>query len=293
MPKYDLVAIGESFEDLIFLNLPRLPGLGEELKTGEFVRTFGGGVMITAVAGSRLGLNCLVISGLCREAVRRLRSESITVRNVRRSNEPHAISAALSTGAERTFVTYNGVNDVLEERLQGPARRADGRHLHFAFYPADCGLWAEIVAAASRRGRTTSWDFGWNEGLIRDPGFHSLLKVLDFVFVNEAEALLYSEAATLLNAQEFWRGHASKAVIKLGAQGSRLVTAKETIAVPALTVKALDPTGAGDAFNAAFLAALLNGKDFECCLTEGNRMGALSTLRAGGLDGLPKREELL
>jgi sugar/nucleoside kinase (ribokinase family) len=293
VPKYDLVTIGESFEDLIFLNLPRLPGLGEEIKTNEFVRTFGGGALITAVAGARLGLDCLVVSGLSREAGKRIRSEGVTVRNVRRSGEPHAISAALSTGAERTFVTYNGVNEILEERLAGPAGRADGRHLHFAFYPADCRRWSEIVLSVKKRGRTTSWDFGWNEGLVQDPGLRSLLTALDFVFVNEAEALLYSKTANLVEAEKFWQKNSSRAVVKCGAQGSRLVTRDGVISAPPFPVNALDPTGAGDAFNAGFLCALLRGQAVNRCLIEGNRVGALSTLRAGGLEGLPVRDELL
>ena len=293
VPKHDLVTIGESFEDLIFLNLPRLPGLGEEIKTGEFVRTFGGGALITAVAGARLGLDCLVVSGLSREAARRLRSEGVKVRNVRRSGEPHAISAALSTGAERTFVTYNGVNEVLEERLAGPAGRADARHLHFAFYPADCLRWSEIVHSVKQRGRSTSWDFGWNEGLVQDPGLLSLLSALDFVFVNEAEALLYSRTTTLVEAENFWRQNSSRAVVKCGDQGSRLITRDRAISARALPVDALDTTGAGDAFNAGFLSALLRGREMNQCLIEGNRVGALSTLRAGGLEGLPRRDELL
>ena len=39
---------------------------------------------------------------------------------------------------------------------------------------------------------TTSWDFGWNEPLTNDRGLTDLIDALDFVFVNEHEARLYT-----------------------------------------------------------------------------------------------------
>jgi sugar/nucleoside kinase (ribokinase family) len=43
-----LFCAGEAFEDLIFVNLDRLPELGEEIKTDQFTATIGGGAVITA-----------------------------------------------------------------------------------------------------------------------------------------------------------------------------------------------------------------------------------------------------
>jgi hypothetical protein len=37
----DLVTAGEAFEDLVFFDLSRLPGPGEEVKTARFTRTIG------------------------------------------------------------------------------------------------------------------------------------------------------------------------------------------------------------------------------------------------------------
>ena len=55
------------------------------------------------------------------------------------------------------------------------------------------------------------------------------------------------------------------------------------IYVEAPEVKAVDTTGAGDSFNAGFLVAWLKGKTPEQCLNMGNRIGADSTLQAGGI----------
>jgi sugar/nucleoside kinase (ribokinase family) len=54
----------------------------------------------------------------------------------------------------------------------------------------------------------------------------------------------------------------------------------------------VDTTGAGDAFNAGFLAGLLSGLPARRVLRLGNTVGARSTRAVGGLDGLPRLEEL-
>jgi sugar/nucleoside kinase (ribokinase family) len=81
----DLVAAGESFDDFIFYALRRLPAAGEELKTNDFWRTVGGGAVITAVAASRLGVRCRVVSGLSPDARRLLRAEGVAATNLRRA----------------------------------------------------------------------------------------------------------------------------------------------------------------------------------------------------------------
>ena len=97
MGTVDLVTLGEAFEDLIFLDLPRLPRLGEEIKTDRFVRSPGGGAVITAVAASRLGSRCRVVSGLGDGVKAVLRREGVEVHDLRRDGEDPALTAALST----------------------------------------------------------------------------------------------------------------------------------------------------------------------------------------------------
>ncbi|MBA2306127.1 MAG: hypothetical protein H0W08_26345, partial [Acidobacteria bacterium] len=133
-----LLTLGEAFEDLVFLELERLPRPGEEVKTSCFVQTIGGGAVTTAVAAARLGIDCEIWSGLGDVAAARLAEERVRVTNLRRHGEPHAITAALSTRTNRSFVTYNGINDVLEPRLLARLPRVRATHAHFAFFPKDC-----------------------------------------------------------------------------------------------------------------------------------------------------------
>ena len=195
----DLLTVGESFEDVIFAGLPRMPRLGEELRVSSISTHPGGGAIITAVAAARLGLRTGVLSALSAANVLRLRPEHISVANLRRPPEPGAISVALSTKRDRAFVTFDGVNRLLEPRLIARLRALSRRprHVHFALGPRRCAAWVPIVHQLRAAGVTTSWDFGWNETLVRDGGLRPLLAAVDYVFVNEREATLYSGAATL------------------------------------------------------------------------------------------------
>jgi sugar/nucleoside kinase (ribokinase family) len=278
-----LLCAGEAFEDLIFVGLERLPELGEEIKTDRFTATIGGGAVITAVKAARLEMRTQLISALSESAAARLKKERVAVTNLRKPNEPHAITAALSTSGDRAFVTYNGVNAKLEERLAKIIPNIKVDHVHLCFYPHSCSQWAAIVSNLRTRGVTASWDFGWNEPLTNDRGLADLIDSLDFVFVNEHEARLYTGSASIADSISEWRARKAITIIKLGEQGAAWIAPDREILVAAPKVKVVDTTGAGDSFNAGFLVAWMNGKSPQQCLAEGNKVGADSTKRAGGI----------
>jgi len=277
--RIELLTVGESFRDLIFVGLPHLPRSGEELKSGRFVETVGGGAAITAVAAARLGLRVAMISALTDDAQHVIGRERILVTNLRRANEPAALTVALSTAADRSFVTFNGVNATLQRRLPAAIARRPAAHVHFAFSPDRCHVWTRVVRRLHARGVGTSWDFGWDPDLRGRDGFTQLVREIDVVFMNEPESVLYARA----------RRAARMVVVKRGRRGSRWIARDLDVAAAAPRVRAVDTTGAGDAFNGGFLFAFLRGKPPRECLRIGNAVGARSTLRPGGIAGLPTR----
>ena len=282
-----LLCVGESFTDLIFLGLDRIPAAGEELRTQNFVATVGGGAVITAVAASRLGVRARVISALGPDAVARLRNEHVGFINVIRPGEPPAVSVAISTHRDRSFVTFDGVNARLERRLL--ARVGDSASVkraalvHFALAPGKCTPWITLVHRLRAAGIITSWDFGWHQRLATRRGFQALARAVDYLFLNEQETLMYARARTIARAVEWWRRARGHTVIKLGARGSRWIGPRFDISARAVRVRALETTGAGDAFNGGFLAGLARGLSPLATLRLANRTGAAATRRAGGL----------
>jgi sugar/nucleoside kinase (ribokinase family) len=291
VPRIDLLTVGEAFQDLIFVGLPHLPRRGEELRTTRFAATIGGGALITATAAARLGLSTAIASALSAEAARALKRDRVRVLNLKRASEAHAVTVALSTKTDRSFVTFNGVNDRLEARLPAAIARQPARHVHLAFAPRDCARWTRIVDRLRASGVTTSWDFGWSPALHRAIGFSRLLGAADFIFVNEAEAALYARTRRAAASFGFWRNASRNTIVKLGPRGSRWIAGAQAaldVAAPAPRVRIVDTTGAGDAFNGGFLSAWLGGRSPRDCLRLGNFVGAQSTLAPGGVDALPR-----
>ena len=66
---------------------------------------------------------------------------------------------------------------------------------------------------------------------------------------------------------------------------------KEEAVAPAYCVKVEDTVGAGDVYNAGFIAAKLEGKTLKECLTMGNAVSGY-TVSKKGARSCPHREEL-
>jgi len=268
----DLVSVGEAFDDYIFYNLTALPAAGRELKTDAFARTVGGGAVISGVTAARLGTRVRIVAGLSDEAVRTLRREPVVVTNLRGPHEPAALTVALSTRRDRRFVTYNGMHARLPARARASVARLRTRHLHLALHPGRCRAWLGVLNRIRRGGATISWDFGWNDDLPRDRAFGRLVDALDYVFLNRDEARRYR-----------CRTARGLTIVKLGADGCRVVGAGVDLRVAAPRVRAVETTGAGDVFNGAFLAAVLRGAPLDRALRAANQAAAASTRHAGGL----------
>ena len=82
-------------------------------------------------------------------------------------------------------------------------------------------------------------------------------------------------------------------VVTLEEYGSLAVSAKgEVVYTPGFKVKLVDPLGAGDAFSAGFVDALLRGKSLPEASEEGNRLGALVATHKGAIQQInPKDPE--
>lgn len=99
------------------------------------------------------------------------------------------------------------------------------------------------------------------------------------------------DAETALAAALLGQG-VGEVVVKRGAAGAGVHTAAGRFEAPAVTVTSIDTVGAGDAFTAGYLSALLDGEDVAGRLQRGAVTGAFAVSTAGDWEGLPSRAEL-
>ena len=116
---------------------------------------------------------------------------------------------------------------------------------------------------------------------------------IDFFTPNETEAEFYT-GIKITNDQEAKRAAdklinlgIKKVIITLGEKGLFYSDGKEEIYLKASSVKAIDTTGAGDAFNGALAFSLIKEKSIKECLELANKVAGISTTKLGAGDAMP------
>jgi sugar/nucleoside kinase (ribokinase family) len=298
-----VMVAGPVYCDLVFGGLDRLPRLGEERFAPTFRVTVGGSA-ITAIALRRLGHVVTLASEVGDDdlgvVVRRLlAAEDVDLSGLHvRSDAATAVTAALSTTADRAFVTYlaPAAPDVDLARVLEASGAA---HLHVGGFPVALAH-PDLVGRAHALGVTVSFDPGWDEGALADPLVRRWAGAADVLLPNrlEAERLVDArpgpaegDARAVLDRLAANRADLVT-VVKDGAHGAWAAQGERHVFAPAPNVSVLDTTGAGDVFDAGFLDAWWRGEGLEASLRQGVHCGALATTAYGGATAAPRRADL-
>lgn len=121
-----------------------------------------------------------------------------------------------------------------------------------------------------------------------------MLPHVDVVLASEEEAqLLAGDVSPEAAARSLRAMGPEHVVVRRGADGALAVDAAGELAEePALSVDVVEPVGAGDAFNAGFLAGQLRGWGLSASLRLGNILGGLATTAPGDVQALPTWAEV-
>lgn len=298
MTQYDVAVVGEIYIDHIFTGFTEWPQPGEESFARDYHREIGGGAANTACALGRLGRTVNLIGAIgvsdAEWFEERLLEFGVASHGIRRTKGATGVTASVSLMNDRSFFTYVGENGSLTEILRSEATFNSvktARHVHFAL-PLDHRLAAVLLPALRAAGCSTSLDVGFQPAWLSSSGALNTCKATDYFLPNEREALLFSggRAANYLAFAE--QNGVRAPLIKLGSRGAAMKVKDTLYEVASPIVDVVDTTGAGDAFDAGFIDALLDNADPLHCLRRACICGGLSTRLAGALQGLPLREEI-
>lgn len=130
------------------------------------------------------------------------------------------------------------------------------------------------------------------------PVSDQLLSMVDIVTPNEVEASIISgvpitHISDCSKAAEYFLNKGVKqVVITCGEQGVYCNDGKREAVISILPVKAVDTTGAGDAFNGGFVTALAEGKDFFQAAVFGSVTAGIAVTKQGTAVAMPYRHEI-
>ncbi|HKD96865.1 MAG TPA: PfkB family carbohydrate kinase [Micromonosporaceae bacterium] len=296
-PGRALLVVGDANPDLILRGdvVPRFGQAEQLLDAADLV--LGGSAAIVACGAARLGVPTRLVAAVGADTYGRLAREMLAARGVdisdlRTAAEPTGLTVVLSGPADRAILTFTGAIGSLEAEhvpLDGVG------HLHVASYFLQPRLAAGLpglFARAHAAGVTTSLDTNWDP-TGRWDGVRAALAHADVFLPNAAELAAVTGIADPAAAAATLVSTGTTVVLKAGAAGAGAWwPGGGGCAVPALPVDAVDTTGAGDSFDAGFLAGYLAGAPVERCLAMGVVAGSLSTTAVGGTLAQPDAAEL-
>lgn len=113
------------------------------------------------------------------------------------------------------------------------------------------------------------------------------------ILSGEREILTITQKKDLKSAISYLQNIDTKIiVIKKGKKGAEVYYDNKTYSVEPIKVEEIDPTGAGDCFDAGFIASILEGRSIEESLVRANIIGALSVTKKGPMEGVVDKETL-
>jgi len=290
IPACDVLVLGTYFCDLIFTGLPEPPRLGADLFSQGFEMAPGGSGYILTTALQRLGVRAcwmaqfgddLFSQFVLGEAQR----EGLDSSLFQVYNQPlRSLSASFSFPHDRGFISY--VDPFPERHLLQP---------RWVVNPpfngsGDCRALIELI---HRHGGKVFVDCQYVTTTLDEPGLVDTLSRVDVFAPNQSEACQLTGEEDPAKAAARLAETCPLVVVKASAQGAYAQCGDQACYSPALPVEVVDTTGAGDAFNAGFLAALLRGEPIQTCLRYGNVCGGLSTTQRGGATAVPTMDALI
>jgi sugar/nucleoside kinase (ribokinase family) len=120
----------------------------------------------------------------------------------------------------------------------------------------------------------------------------SVLAETDVFLPNTDESrVLTGESDPVLQAERFAAAGAGAVVITCGGEGAVIVSGSERLRASAHVVDYKGGTGSGDAFDAGFIAGMLQGKDLADCVRWGSAVGASCVRSISATDSVFTRAE--
>jgi sugar/nucleoside kinase (ribokinase family) len=305
---FKVVSVGELLVEIM------RDEVGVPLKVpGRFLGPFPSGapgIFIDCIA--KLGIPCSFIGtvgndGFGELILNRFRESGVDISNIRISKE-HTTGVAFIAyrkDGSREFVFH------FDKAASGNIRESQVRHeifkgvewLHIAGSTITANEMCrqsgyKAIQIAKAEGASVCFDPNIRPELVDINRIQAIcdpiLKRTDLLMPSAKEACLLAGIESEEEAcLELKKSGVKAVVLKRGAQGCRIYVDDKTIDVPSFTVEEVDPTGAGDSFDAGFVYGMIQGWDWEKCGKFANGIGALSVMKFGPMEGAPTLKEAL
>jgi sugar/nucleoside kinase (ribokinase family) len=300
MCMFDVSIAGEINLDQILYGIPNEIPLEREILSTGYAVTLGSSSAILAHNLATLGMAtgfiaCAGQDELGSIALRRLAESGVDLSKVIRKGNGAmtGTTVILHHGDQRRILTYPGTMFAMSRADVDFEYLASARHFHLSSLFLHRALQADLpdlFRALKSRGLTLSLDTNDDPEDKWEGVLPQLLPYVDILLPNRRELYRIARRDNLEDALAELSRTVPVIAVKCGNEGALVQSGNKRIRVPAVQVDPVDTVGAGDSFDAGFLAAWLSGCSLEESARAGNITGALSTQAPGGTEAFRLRE---
>ena len=292
----DISILGIFVADISFSG-KKIPSVGETILGDSYNVGPGGKGCNQAIAIARLGAKVSFISKLGKDdygklALDTLKKNKIDTKQIIQRNELQTGVAGImvdkTTGKNAINVITGAPSTFTNEDLKGKIEIIKKSKIFLTQLEIPKEVTLNCLKIAKKSNVLTILNPAPASKLSKD-----FFDYIDYFTPNETEAEFYT-GIKITNQKEAKEASEKllnlgikKVIITLGEKGLFYSDGKEDIFLKATLVKAIDTTGAGDAFNGGLAFALSKNKPIKECLELANKIAGLSTVRLGAGDSMP------
>ena len=295
----DITVLGIFVADISFSG-NKLPTMGETILGDSYNIGPGGKGCNQAIAISRLGGKVNFISKLGDDdygklAINKLKKDNIDTSNIIISNKHKTGVAGIhvdsNTGKNAITVVRGAPSSLTIDEIDTNLFKQSKIFLTQLEIPIEVTL--HCLKAAKEHGLINILNPAPACKLNND-----IFKLVDYFTPNETEAEFYTgvkindEKDAKVSAKKLIEMGIKKVIITLGEKGLFYSDGEEEIYIKATPDKAIDTTGAGDAFNGGLAFGLFKEKPIKECLELANKVAGISTTKLGAGDAMPFIKDL-
>jgi ribokinase len=300
MARQGVLVVGSANMDMV-VGTERFPRPGETVLGRSFAMFPGGKGANQAVACAKLGGNVTFVGKMGRDVFRdrllaSMRNDGVKLRRV-------TIDPRLPTGIAVITVDASGQNQIMVASGSNMALMPADIDRHSAAFGEAAVLLVQLETPMQAVLRAVVLARKKKLIVILNPAParalpRKLLSLVDFLTPNEHElsALAGMTVTGLASAERAARKliavGVKNVIVTLGAKGCMIVTTNGSRVFPARSVKVVDTTAAGDAFNGALAFGLAAGLTPEAALPFANSVAALSVTRRGAQSSMPTMRDV-
>ncbi len=302
MNKFDVIGFGALNVDML-LKVNHIAGAEEESFIENYTEACGGSAANTMVGLARLGCKVGFIGKVADDHEGKLQidcfnSEGVDTNGIiqAKQGKSGSVLGFVDKKGARALYINPGVNDLLESREINLEYVAQTSFLHLSSFVGEKPFRAQKkLIGMLPNAIKVSFDPG---SVYAQKGLATIEPIIRSSYLlmpNAFELEQLTGEPDYRKGADFMLDMGVKIVaVKLGSKGCYVTDGNEQFTVDAFPVKAVDTTGAGDAFNAGFLYGLLDNKiNLYECGRLGNFVASRSVMKMGARAGLPYANDLV